>query len=174
MTTTIRRILVPTDFSATSDAALEWAKTIAGTLGASLHLLHVFEDPYVGAVGAPFAAEAYIAPTPAMGAALFEEAGARLSHRLTAAEHARYRASSKIVTGASVPAILDYARDHNIDLIVMGTHGRTGLAHVLIGSVTERVVRLSDCPVLTVHQRHARTEQPYRAYLPEMPVQVAS
>jgi nucleotide-binding universal stress UspA family protein len=174
MTTTIRRILVPTDFSATSDAALEWAKTIAGTLGASLHLLHVFEDPYVGAVGAPFAAEAYLAAAPELGAARFEEAGARLSHRLSANEHARYRATSRIVAGASVPTILDYAREHHIDLIVMGTHGRTGLAHVLLGSVTERVVRLADCPVLTVHQRHAKAEVPYRAYLPEMPVEVAS
>ena len=171
MTPTITRILVPTDFSETSDAALEWAKTIAGTLGASLHLLHVFEDPFV--TGA-FAAEAYAPLPPATRAALIDDARARLTHRLTKEEQARFRSTTEIVSGVSAPSIVEYAQERNIDLIVMGTHGRTGVAHLLIGSVAERVVRLAHCPVLTVHKDRAVTKQPYRAYLPEMPVEIAS
>ena len=171
MTPTITRILVPTDFSATSDAALDFAKMIAGTLGASLHLLHVFEDPFV--TGA-FATEAYAPMPPGTREALLDDANARLAHRLTPDERARFDATTEIVTGVSAPTIVEYARETNADLIVMGTHGRTGMAHLLIGSVAERVVRLSPCPVLTVHKDRALAQHPYRALFPEMPVQVAS
>ena len=171
MKPTITRILVPTDFSATSDAALDFAKMIAETLGASLHLLHVFEDPFV--TGA-FAAEAYAPMPPATRAALIEDANARLAHRLTPDERLHFRATSEIITGVSAPTIVEYARDNYADLIVMWTHGRTGMAHLLIGSVAERVVRLSPCPVLTVHKDRSLAQHPYRALLPEMPVQLAS
>jgi nucleotide-binding universal stress UspA family protein len=169
MKPTIRRILVPTDFSAPSDAALDFAKTIATTFGASLHLLHVFEDPFV--TGA-FAAEAYAPMPPATRAALLADARARLKHRLTQDEQARFDASAELVTGVSAMAIVEYARDHEIDLIVMGTHGRTGMAHLLIGSVAERVVRLAPCPVLTVHQDRTVVKQPHRPYLPEFPLEI--
>ena len=91
MKPTITRILVPTDFSDTSDAALVFAKTIAETLGASLHLLHVFEDPFV--TGA-FAAEAYAPMPPATRAALLSDARSRLTHRLTPEEAQRFRATT--------------------------------------------------------------------------------
>jgi len=169
MTMTIKRILVPTDFSTTSDAALEWAKSIAGTLGASLHLVHVFEDP---ALTGPFAAEAYVAMPAETRTALFEDAADRLEHRLSADDRVRFHATSEIVCGVPAPSILDYSHDQHIDLIVMGTHGRTGMAHLLIGSVAERVVRTAECPVLTVHQDRQVVTQPARSYLPEFPEQV--
>jgi nucleotide-binding universal stress UspA family protein len=164
MKPTITRILVPTDFSETSDAALDFAKTVAATFHASLHLLHVFEDPYV--TGA-FAAEAYAPMAPATRAALLKDAQARLAHRLTAEERLRYRATSDVITGVSAMSIVEYAQDQDIDLIVMGTHGRTGMAHLLIGSVAERVVRLAHCPVLTVHKDRTVVKQPERSYFPE-------
>jgi nucleotide-binding universal stress UspA family protein len=171
MTRTITRILVPTDFSAPSDAALDFAKTIAATFGASLHLLHVFEDPFV--TGA-FASEAYV-PMPAdTRAVLLDDARTRLAHRLPAEDQGRYHGTSEIVTGVSAPTIIDFARDNEIDLIVMGTHGRTGMAHLLLGSVAERVVRLAPCPVLTVHQDRVAIQQPARAWLPEMPIEIGA
>lgn len=169
MTPTITRILVPTDFSATSDAALEFAKTIATTFGASLHLLHVFEDPYVPGA---FGAETYAPLSPTMRAELLEEAAARLGHRLPPEEKERFRGTTEIVSGVGATAIVEYARDHDINLIVMGTHGRTGVAHLLIGSVAERVVRTAGCPVLTVHNEGKVVTHEARAYWPEMPEQV--
>lgn len=170
MTPTIARILVPTDFSPTSDAALDFAKTIARTFGASLHLVHVFEDPAV-AGGFP---EAYAPLPPDMRAALVEDANTQLAKRLSDEERERYRATTTIVSGVGATAIVEYAQEHDVDLIVMGTHGRTGMAHLLIGSVAERVVRLAPCPVLTVRADKAASNSPQRAYLPEMPTQVPS
>jgi nucleotide-binding universal stress UspA family protein len=169
MTPTITRILVPTDFSEMSDAALEWAKTIAATMGASLHLLHVFEDPFVAGA---FGADAYVPMAPSTRAALLEDARARLATRLTPGERARFRATTEIVTGLSAQTIVDYAAEQKIDLIVMGTHGRTGVAHLLLGSVAEKVVRIAPCPVLTVHKDRVEMKAPYRSYLPEFPLEI--
>jgi universal stress protein A len=168
MKPTITRILVPTDFSTASDAALDFAKTIARTFGASLHLLHVFEDPVV-TVGFT---EAYAPLPPTTRVALVEDAGRQLASRLSDEERDRYDATAQVVSGSSAMAIVEYAQDHDIDLIVMGTHGRTGMAHLLIGSVAERVVRLAPCAVLTVHADRTVFRQPQRAYLPEMPTQI--
>ena len=169
MTPTITRILVPTDFSVAADAALDFAKTIAATFGASLHLVHVFEDPFVPGA---FGVDTYAPIPPATRAALFDDAKARLGHRLPPADQARFHGTTEIVTGISAPAIVEYARENSIDLIVMGTHGRTGMAHLFIGSVAERVVRTAECPVLTVHQDRQVVKQPERSYLPEFPEQV--
>jgi len=168
MTPTITHILVPTDFSTASDAALDFAKTVAGTFGASLHLLHVFEDPVIPA-GFP---EAY-APLPAeTRATLVDDARQQLAARLSVADRDLVNATTAVVSGVPAMAIVEYAQDHNIDLIVMGTHGRTGVAHLFVGSVAERVVRLAPCPVLTVRADKTIFKQPQRAYLPEMPTQV--
>ena len=160
MTRTVTRILVPTDFSEPSDAALEYATTLAGKLGASLHLLHVFEDPYLS--GGAFAAEMY-APVPAdLRESLLDEAKLRLAERIDTLDVARFHPTADVYTGPTARAITDYARDQNIDLIVMGTHGRGAMAHLLLGSVAERVVRSAGCPVLTVrsHQGAERGHVP--------------
>jgi nucleotide-binding universal stress UspA family protein len=147
MTRSVTTILVPTDFSAPSDAALEYATTLAAKLGASLHLLHVFEDPYV--TGGAFAAEMY-APVPAdLREALLNEAKTRLEERVAGLDDC-FRVTADVYTGPTAKAITEYAKTNAIDLIVMGTHGRGGMAHLLMGSVAERIVRTAPCPVLTV------------------------
>jgi len=154
MAPTANRILVPTDFSETADAALAYAKELATTLGASLHLVHVFADPYAVAAGAP---DVYAAiPADARERAL-EEVRERLLERLDVNEEARFRGSRGVVRGLIAPHIVEYARNQDIDLIIMGTHGRRGVAHLLLGSVAEHVVRTAGCPVLTVRPTGEKT-----------------
>lgn len=146
----LKRILVPTDFSEPSGAALKYAKALADAFGASIHLLHVMEDPFINA---PIS-EGYVPP-----AHLFEEferaARARLEEVLTTEEQAKYRAERVLKSGTPFVEIVRYARNAEIDLIVMGTHGRGPIAHMLMGNVAEKVVRKASCPVLTVrHPQH--------------------
>ena len=141
------RILVPTDFSPTSDAALEYARALARKFGASLHLLHVFEDPVLMGAVTP---ESYVPEAPETRAAVMKGAQERLDHRLRPSD--RLSATGEIVMGSPARAVTDYAARSAIDLIVMGTHGREGIAHLLLGSIAERVVRTAPCPVLTVRQ----------------------
>lgn len=150
MAPTVNRILVPTDFSETADTALAYAKDLATRMGASLHLLHVYTDPYAVAAYAP---EVY-APVPAdLRERAREEVRERLHERLDANEEQRFRGSCGVVRGLVAPQIVDYAANQDIDLIVMGTHGRRGVAHLLLGSVAEHVVRTAGCPVLTVRAK---------------------
>jgi nucleotide-binding universal stress UspA family protein len=141
----LARILLPTDFSDFSAQATKYACAFAEQFGAELHLLHVLEI--------------HRSPTPdfAMGLAL-------PSHATEAVQDARraldgvvapaWEAANAVVKatadGPPFLEIIRYAKEHDIDLIVMGTHGRSGLVHVLMGSVAERVVRKAPCPVLTV------------------------
>lgn len=132
------RILVPTDFSAPSQAALAYGRGLADQFGAALHLMHVGENPFMRAVAMD-------------RRALENGAVRRLQEYLTDAD--RRRGSIAIFEQSDEPAqdILRYANAARIDLIVMGTHGRTGLARMVLGSVAEAVVRTAPCPVLTVH-----------------------
>jgi universal stress protein A len=148
-------ILVPTDFSEPSDAALAYARVVAAKFGSTLHLLHVIESPLASG---PLGAEVYVPDTPAAQRALYDNAISFLAHRITPDDRARFDATSEIITGVTARAILDHARERGIDLIVMGTHGRSGMAHLLMGSVAERIVRHASCPVLTV--RSAGAAQP--------------
>jgi universal stress protein A len=156
----VTKILVPTDFSATADAALEYAKVLAGQLGVSLHLLHVFSDPYAVAAHAP---DVYATVPPTLRERALEEARECLRQRLTAEEEERFHGTCDIVCGLTARQIVAYADDNAIDLIVMGTHGRRGVAHLLLGSVAEHVVRTATCPVLTVRdpgtQKHGHIEK---------------
>ena len=141
------RILVPVDFGPASDAALEHARALARAFNAELHLVHVFEDPLLtGAV----TAETFVPVEPETRAALMEEAQERLAHRIRPDDRETLGASGEIVTGSPASAITDHAARVGASLIVMGTHGRGGVAHLLLGSVAERVVRSAPCPVLTV------------------------
>ena len=153
MASPVTTILVPTDFSETADAALEHASSLAGRLGASLHLLHVFTDPYLGVVGT----EPYAPPLPEMRERALEDVRACLATRLAAQQTAARPGACAIVSGLTAKQIAQYAADHAIDLIVMGTHGRRGVAHLLLGSVAEHVVRTASCPVLTVRGESHRT-----------------
>jgi nucleotide-binding universal stress UspA family protein len=158
MEATFTRILVPTDFSATSDAALEYARTVAERFGATLHLLHVVEDPFAHR---GFSGEMYIEePFADLRTTLMQEAEGQLASRLLPDDRSRFRATAEAVVGHGLRTITAYAAERGIDLIVMGTHGRTGLAHALMGSVAERVVRTAPCPVLTVRRGVVSTTQP--------------
>ncbi|MBS1911549.1 MAG: universal stress protein [Bacteroidetes bacterium] len=145
---TIRRILAPTDFSDHSCQALSYARTFAERWDADLHLLNVIE-PTV------FPTEAGLTPMGMINldSELSVAAERAMSELLKRDELQGLRTTTAIAHGRASSAIIDYARVHEIDLIVIATHGRTGLEHFIFGSTAERVVRESPCPVLTVRPR---------------------
>ena len=146
--TSFKNILVATDFSETSDAAFTYGRTLASTFGATLHVLHVVDNVYFSALGA----ETYASMTPDLQERIDEAARAQLELLAMNTDGSGPAAKSALLrSGTPAPAITQYARDEGIDLIVMGTRGRGGVAHLLLGSVAERVVRTAPCPVLTVH-----------------------
>jgi nucleotide-binding universal stress UspA family protein len=139
----LKQILVATDFSDASAAAMDYGRALARTFGGSLHLLHVIENPFLR----PHAADPY---------AIRNATLAHLFDRLTDDDRNALHATAVLETSDD-PAdeIVKYARAQQIDLIVMGTHGRGTVAQILVGSVAERVVRTAPCPVLTVrHPEH--------------------
>jgi universal stress protein A len=140
-----KHILVPTDFSAPAGAALNYAKTLAEAVGASLHVLHVMDDPLPG-IKMPD----HVCSIPAIRKQLEREASEDLATVLTPEEKTKFRAELTSEWGNPYAKILEFTREHGIDLIVMGTHGRGAFLHALMGSVAERVVRHASCPVLTV------------------------
>lgn len=143
---TIRRILHPTDFSPSSDAALRLAAVLAKDHDAQVVLLHVIEPPPVGSSGA--------VPAPPPG---LPPSRAEVEQRLSAlaATLPELRTECRVAEGPAADAILEAAQETGCDVIVMGTHGRTGLARLLVGSVAEKVVRRAPCPVLTVKSPQA-------------------
>jgi nucleotide-binding universal stress UspA family protein len=149
------RILVPIDFSDTADAALACAKEVAAQFGASIRLVHVFDDPFLKGA---FASDVY-APVPdTLREAALQDLQHQLADRFTDSDRTRFGGNADVVIGVTAHAIVDNAREHDADLIVMGTNGRRGLSHTLLGSVAERVVRTADCPVLTVRHPGARQQ----------------
>jgi nucleotide-binding universal stress UspA family protein len=138
---------VPTDFSELSNVALEFGQELAVRCGASLHVLHVIEDPF--AVGA-IPSEVYVPDVPALRAALVTEAEAKLAHLVPDRVRDAAQVTTEVRVGHAAPAICESAATTPCDLIVMGTHGRTGVAHLFLGSVAEKVVRTAPCPVLTI------------------------
>ena len=141
------RILVPTDFSPPSHAALEYARLLAAKFGASLHLLHVVDDPTASSA---YVADGYAPDSDELREKLLGEARQRLASLLTHAERDSCETTTEAIIGVPATTIADYAGCARTSLIVMGTHGGTGLAHLLMGSVAEQVVRTAQCPVLTV------------------------
>lgn len=140
----LKRILCPVDFSATSNDAARYALELAGALGAELELLHVHHVPlHESDANAPKSVDD-LAPE------LRKHLLAQLQGCKQALGPAAANVRTTLVVGVPYIAIDEAARRSNADLIVMGTTGRTGLARVLLGSVTERVLRLADRPVLTV------------------------
>jgi len=148
----LRNILVATDFSEASDAALMYGRDLARSYGSALHVLHITESLLVR-----FSTEAPIAYLPELQAQIEEEARRRIDALVSDEDRKTLNARSVVITSVgAADAIAQYAKDNRIDLIVMGTHGRRAFAHVLMGSVAERVVRIAPCPVLTV--RHPERE----------------
>ena len=142
----IKRLLVPIDFSTPSLKALDYAVEFAKPFKPEFVLLHVLEPLYYpgpGAMDGGFD----------MGLVFqeIERAGReQLSHATTRLKRRGLRVRSLLLAGSASQVIVETAKKLHADLIVMATHGRTGLSHVLIGSVAERVVREASCPVLTI------------------------
>ena len=143
----IARVLVPVDFSPCSELAFRYATSLASRLGASVNLLHVVEDPV--ATGA-WSSEVQIPDLPDLRKTLIRDAARRLEQYRAVAEVPGVRVVTTVRMGQTAEVIGEYAKSSGIDLIVMGTHGRGGLAHVFMGSVAERMVRHAPCPVLTI------------------------
>ena len=141
-------ILVPTDFQPASDAALRCARDIADRFGARLSLLHVVTDPKAAGFWTP---EVYVPAGAETQERFLREARERLENALTPDDRVRFGAAIEARIGAVTEHIQDFAREQHVDLIVMGTHGRRGLSHLLLGSVAEGVLRTAACPVLTTH-----------------------
>ena len=138
------RILVPTDGSEGAERAIKHALSLAEVHGATVHGLYAVEPVYSTETGT------------AEAVAALEDAGERAVASLAEAAEARNVAAvTEVRRGTPHQMILDYAEEEGIDVIVMGTEGRTGLSRYLVGSVAEKVVRLSDVPVLTVRAEPA-------------------
>jgi nucleotide-binding universal stress UspA family protein len=144
----IQHVLVPTDFSASAEQALDYAIRLARTFNARLTVLHVIQPIPMGGVDMGVALpETYLQEVEEAAQGSMEEALARVTAAgLTAAQVVLY--------GVPFQEIVETAKARQVDLIVMGTQGRTGLMHVLLGSVAERVVRLAPCSVLVVRASH--------------------
>lgn len=157
----IRRILVPTDFSEPAAAAWRYAQALAGRFNSHIHLLHVVPLPYL------YDAWGTEAIALRMGDLLAEsEARARkqLQKSVPKTGPLAGRVVTAAATGITVEQILEYVSAQHIDLVVMGTHGRGTVGHLLLGSVAERLVRYSPVPVLTLHgHKQRRTRRITRA-----------
>jgi nucleotide-binding universal stress UspA family protein len=156
----ISRILVPVDFSDCSDAALEYAVFLAGGLGASIDLLHAWHPPQDSS---PFFGQLAIAD-PRDGrhktlADFVEEQAREALDRVLARlkERGIDVRESVLVGGTPKRAIVEAASRGDYHMVIMGTHGRTGLSHVLMGSVAEWVLRHCTVPVLTVRATARRS-----------------
>ncbi|GAB6877761.1 universal stress protein [Halorubrum gandharaense] len=136
-------ILVPTDGSPASDAAIEHAIDLAAKYDARVHALYVVDGAAYSTLEA--GSEIVIEALESEG----EEATERVAE---AAEEAGVENVTTVTTGTAYRSISEYVDENDIDMVVMGTHGRKGLDRYLLGSVTERVVRTSEVPVLTVRQ----------------------
>jgi nucleotide-binding universal stress UspA family protein len=146
-TALLGKILVPVDFSSTSQKALDYAVALAERSGtASIHLMHVVEP-------LPFHFVGEVVAFPLTD----EEAASECEHKLASLAHdgasPRLPISSAVHIGEPAPEIIAVARELRADLLIVSTHGRTGLKHLLLGSVAERIVREAPCPVLVVRER---------------------
>ncbi len=146
----VTRVLIPVDFSEDSLHAADYGADLAKRFNAEVILLYVVEPIYYAAPVDMYAT------SPSLATLLVEQresARKQLAELMTKLEKQRLRVTALLKTGAPAHVIPDTAKRTKADLIVMATHGRTGLAHVLMGSVAERVVRMAECPVLTVRRR---------------------
>jgi len=155
MLVNMERILFATDFSEPARHAQQYAVSLAEQFGAELHVLHVIPST---PMPLPDAATPWVVPEPAITPQI-DEARIRMTHDLGDDCSTDFLVVQKVVIGYAVDEIVGYAKEHAIDLIVIGTHGHTGLSHLLLGSVAETIVRLSECPVMTVHPKDHRHTQ---------------
>jgi nucleotide-binding universal stress UspA family protein len=142
---TLRRILVATDFTDTSSRALDWAIELAAPLGASITVMHAYEIPIVGFPDAALIATADVATR------ISDAARAALESTIEQRRGRGVRLDALLREGVAWEEINSVADELDADLIVIGTHGRRGLARALLGSVAENVIRTARRPVTTLH-----------------------
>ncbi len=146
----IANVLVATDFGPAAKSALDYGRDIARTFGAKLHVLHVIENPMLWA-----GAEAPTVDFMAVQRDLEAGAHAALERAVTTEDRKQLGAVTAVRSGPPALEIVKYASDSAADIIIMGTHGRGFIGHLMMGSVAERVVRIAGCPVLTIrHPEH--------------------
>jgi nucleotide-binding universal stress UspA family protein len=145
-----RKILVPTDFSEHSSLALDYAIELAERLDAEVHVLHVYEIPFLSVPDAPWVITSDVVQS--------IEAASRTALERLIKKHGHAKVKPILRSGDARSQIEVAAAEVAADLIVMGTHGRRGIAHALLGSVAEYVMRSSTIPVLTVRS-HGSTEK---------------
>jgi len=158
----LKRILFPTDLSSASEGAREYALALAEQFDADLHLLHVLHDwvERLPEFGMGLSVPDYAEQGPVRRRTLEESAIRQLTALTPSRWQDGHHVTIAVKEGQPFVEIINYAREHEIDLIVIGTHGRGVLAHALLGSVAERVVRKAPCPVLTVRPRSHKFEMP--------------
>ena len=139
----MNKILFPTDFSHTGDAALGYATALAKATGASLLIVHVEEPPMAYGGG-----EMYYGVTEPDYAEL-----ERMLQQIKPSDPS-VPCQRRLAPGEPARPIVEIAQEEGVDLIVLGTHGRTGLRRLLMGSIAEAVVRRATCPVLTLKEPH--------------------
>jgi universal stress protein A len=143
----LKNILVATDFGEPAAVALAYGRDLARQYGATLHVFHVTDNML-----ARYAGDMQPIYTGDVQREIEQAARTQLDALLTDEDRVQLRARSLVESSLSpASTIVDYAKTNAIDLIVVGTHGRGAMKHLLLGSVAERVVRLAPCPVLTVH-----------------------
>ncbi len=141
-----KRILCPVDFSDISTRVLQTAADLANRFGAELYVIHVFQLP---ASSLPEAV--YEAPVD-LEDQIQKRLGAKLNEFIKETKIPEVKITTGVYEGVPHVEIISSARENHADMIVMGTRGKTGLTHVLLGSVAERVIRHAEAPVLTVHK----------------------
>jgi nucleotide-binding universal stress UspA family protein len=153
----LNRILVPVDFSSASREAMELALYLMDELGSHVAALHVWTLPVLAASGdvlIAFPGQPHVRATDWME----KQARDSLLGFLGSFGELADRVERRLESGRPQDLIVEIAAREGFDLIIMGTHGRTGLSHLLIGSVAERVVRLAPCPVTTVKPRATKDQ----------------
>jgi universal stress protein A len=146
----IRRILVPVDFSECSRAALECAVLLAERFGGSIEVLHVWDTPHY--VGPEFLIREPGETGHPLEKGALAEAERRMREFLSGFRPGGKQFQVRFEQGKPYETIIKLADDDHFDAIVMGTHGRSGLQHLVLGSVAEKVVRSASCPVMTIRQ----------------------
>lgn len=155
----LKRILVPVDFSGDSLHALAYARDLVKPFGAEIVLLHVIEPIYYAAP-----ADLYMA-SPNLATLLNEQqhmASAQLARIAAGLKKTGTRVRTVLKSGSAAQVIIESAKTVGANLVVMATHGRTGLSHMFMGSVAEKVVRGAACPVLTVRHSVMTRRKPQR------------
>jgi nucleotide-binding universal stress UspA family protein len=153
----IQKILVPVDFSESSQAAMDYAGELADKLGATIDVMHAWHPPYD--LSELFREASVAAPDEGRRQTLADfvetKAGQDLKRALARLEARGLEVKGRLEPGTPRNAIVEAAASGGYDMIVMGTHGRTGLAHAVLGSVAEWVVRHATVPVLTVRRKES-------------------